>query len=179
MSALSGRLHFHARADGARPLGSMRPEALGESPDGGAGTEAGSSDAEAGSSDAEADPAAAEVPPEAAAWAGGAGGAGGARALLRCARGGALTSPPRGADAGARALTGADGRAGGRLARRALAEWRALAPSQQRALRGRIFRPPLVAAADAAKAPPPPRTNRTRRVPPPVLIGHAASLTPY
>ena len=27
--------------------------------------------------------------------------------------------------------------------------------------------------------PPPPRTNRTRRVPHPVLIGHAASLTPY
>ena len=27
--------------------------------------------------------------------------------------------------------------------------------------------------------PPPPRTNRTRRVPRPVLIGHAASLTPY
>ena len=26
---------------------------------------------------------------------------------------------------------------------------------------------------------PPPRTNRTRRVPHPVLIGHAASLTPY
>jgi hypothetical protein len=81
MSSLSGRLHFHARADGARPLGSMRPEALGETLDGGAGTEA-------GSSDAAADPAAAEVPPEAAAWAGG---AGGARALLRCVRGGALT----------------------------------------------------------------------------------------
>jgi hypothetical protein len=32
----------------------------------------------------------------------------------------------------------------------------------------------------AALAPPPlPRTNRTRRVPHPVLIGHAASLTPY
>jgi hypothetical protein len=31
------------------------------------------------------------------------------------------------------------------------------------------------------QAPPPllPRTNRTRRVPHPVLIGHAASLTPY
>jgi len=29
------------------------------------------------------------------------------------------------------------------------------------------------------RAPPPPRTNRTRRVPHPVLIGHAASLTPY
>jgi len=27
--------------------------------------------------------------------------------------------------------------------------------------------------------PPPPRTIRTRRVPHPVLIGHAASLTPY
>ena len=27
--------------------------------------------------------------------------------------------------------------------------------------------------------PPPSRTNRTRRVPHPVLIGHAASLTPY
>ena len=27
--------------------------------------------------------------------------------------------------------------------------------------------------------PPPSRTNRTRRVPQPVLIGHAASLTPY
>ena len=26
---------------------------------------------------------------------------------------------------------------------------------------------------------PPSRTNRTRRVPHPVLIGHAASLTPY
>jgi hypothetical protein len=31
-----------------------------------------------------------------------------------------------------------------------------------------------------AKVPPPPlRTNRTRRVPHAVLIGHAASLTPY
>ena len=28
-------------------------------------------------------------------------------------------------------------------------------------------------------APPPPRTKWTRRVPHPVLIGHAASLTPY
>ena len=27
--------------------------------------------------------------------------------------------------------------------------------------------------------PPPPRTKWTHRVPPPVLIGHAASLTPY
>ena len=27
--------------------------------------------------------------------------------------------------------------------------------------------------------PPPPRTKWTRRVPHPVLIGHAASLTPY
>jgi hypothetical protein len=30
-----------------------------------------------------------------------------------------------------------------------------------------------------APPPPCPRTNRTRRVPHPVLIGHAASLTPY
>jgi len=30
-----------------------------------------------------------------------------------------------------------------------------------------------------ARRPPPPRTNRTRRAPHPVLIGHAASLTPY
>jgi len=30
-----------------------------------------------------------------------------------------------------------------------------------------------------AAPPPPPRTDRTRRVPHPVLIGHAASLTPY
>ena len=30
-----------------------------------------------------------------------------------------------------------------------------------------------------APPPPPPRTNRTRRVPHPVLIGTAASLTPY
>ena len=29
-----------------------------------------------------------------------------------------------------------------------------------------------------AEVPPPPRTNWTRRVPHPVLIGHAASLTP-
>jgi len=28
-------------------------------------------------------------------------------------------------------------------------------------------------------APPPPRTKWTRRVPHPVLIGHAASLSPY
>ena len=30
-----------------------------------------------------------------------------------------------------------------------------------------------------APPPPPPRTKWTRRVPHPVLIGHAASLTPY
>jgi hypothetical protein len=48
--------------------------------------------------------------------------------------------------------------------------------------------PPRRAARSAAPRPPPlpfppptptPRTNRTRRVPHPVLIGHAASLTPY
>jgi len=33
--------------------------------------------------------------------------------------------------------------------------------------------------AQAPSPPPPPRTNRTRRVPHPVLIGHAAFLTPY
>ena len=33
--------------------------------------------------------------------------------------------------------------------------------------------------AKLARCPPVPRTNRTRRVPHPVLIGHAASLTPY
>jgi hypothetical protein len=33
--------------------------------------------------------------------------------------------------------------------------------------------------AGAGQLPPPPRTNWTRRVPHPVLIGHAASLTPY
>ena len=33
--------------------------------------------------------------------------------------------------------------------------------------------------AEAKVAPPPPRTKWTRRVPHPVLIGHAASLTPY
>ena len=33
--------------------------------------------------------------------------------------------------------------------------------------------------ASGPPPPPPPRTNRTRRVPHPVLIGHAASLTPY
>jgi hypothetical protein len=38
----------------------------------------------------------------------------------------------------------------------------------------RVARPALDKAA-----PPPLRTNRTRRVPQPVLIGHAASLTPY
>ena len=32
---------------------------------------------------------------------------------------------------------------------------------------------------DVAPPPRPPRTKWTRRVPPPVLIGHAASLTPY
>jgi len=31
----------------------------------------------------------------------------------------------------------------------------------------------------ATERPPPPRTKWTRRVPHPVLIGHAASLTPY
>ena len=37
------------------------------------------------------------------------------------------------------------------------------------------------AVGDARAPPPPPlsRTNRTRHVPHPVLIGHAASLTPY
>jgi hypothetical protein len=34
-------------------------------------------------------------------------------------------------------------------------------------------------AADAEPTHPPPRTKCTRRVPHPVLIGHAASLTPY
>jgi hypothetical protein len=38
-------------------------------------------------------------------------------------------------------------------------------------------RPP--AARGDAACPPPLRTNRTRRVPHPVLIGHAASFTPY
>jgi hypothetical protein len=33
--------------------------------------------------------------------------------------------------------------------------------------------------ASLEKVPPPPRTKWTRRVPHPVLIGHAASLTPY
>jgi hypothetical protein len=37
----------------------------------------------------------------------------------------------------------------------------------------------LSAAACSRAAPPTSRTNRTRRVPRPVLIGHAASLTPY
>ena len=38
-----------------------------------------------------------------------------------------------------------------------------------------------IAAADRRPPPPPPppRTKWTRRVPHPVLIGHAASLTPY
>ena len=36
----------------------------------------------------------------------------------------------------------------------------------------------LVAGLDK-EPPPPPRTKWTRRVPHPVLIGHAASLTPY
>jgi len=37
----------------------------------------------------------------------------------------------------------------------------------------------LLSFAVGAGPPPPPRTNRTRRVLHPVLIGHAASLTPY
>jgi hypothetical protein len=40
----------------------------------------------------------------------------------------------------------------------------------------RTDRPP---PAEMLRAPPPLRTNRTRRVPHPVLIGHAASFTPY
>jgi len=41
--------------------------------------------------------------------------------------------------------------------------------------------PPLDGEGVRLGPPPPPplRTNRTRRVPHPVLIGHAASLTPY
>jgi hypothetical protein len=43
------------------------------------------------------------------------------------------------------------------------------------------LRQQLRIARRAARCAPraPPRTNRTRRVPHPVLIGHAASLTPY
>ena len=47
-----------------------------------------------------------------------------------------------------------------------------LAPSN---LRCRAGEP----AAQHEACPPPPRTKWTRRVPHPVLIGHAASLTPY
>ena len=46
-----------------------------------------------------------------------------------------------------------------------------------------FFLPPRTLAparhAPAPPPPPPPRTKWTRRVPHPVLIGHAASLTPY
>jgi len=38
---------------------------------------------------------------------------------------------------------------------------------------------PAPSAPGPAALPPPPRTKWTRRVPHPVLIGHAASLTPY
>ena len=39
--------------------------------------------------------------------------------------------------------------------------------------------PPDARRLEVSPAPLPPRTDRTRRVPHPVLIGHAASLTPY
>ena len=38
---------------------------------------------------------------------------------------------------------------------------------------------PHLPRAEESLNPPPPRTKWTRRVPHPVLIGHAASLTPY
>ena len=38
---------------------------------------------------------------------------------------------------------------------------------------------PVALLGEVLAPPPPPRTKWTRRVPHPVLIGHAASLTPY
>ena len=46
-------------------------------------------------------------------------------------------------------------------------------------LSGNLASERATAAAVPPPPPPAPRTNRTRRVPHPVLIGHAASLTPY
>ena len=43
----------------------------------------------------------------------------------------------------------------------------------------RVVLPGQASAPPPPPPPPPPRTNRTRRVPHPVLIRHAASLTPY
>ena len=63
---------------------------------------------------------------------------------------------------------------------------RALAAGPPRAPAARLGPPVRTAAAPAARRagalPPPPllpRTKWSRRVPHPVLIGHAASLTPY
>ena len=43
----------------------------------------------------------------------------------------------------------------------------------------KLFREAREAVAKGEECPPPPRTKWTRRVPHLVLIGHAASLTPY
>lgn len=67
MSGYTGRLHLHGRRDGTRPLGSIRPEALGPL----TGEHLGIEEA-----------AEREIPPEAAAWVG----EGGAGALVRLAR---------------------------------------------------------------------------------------------
>jgi len=51
--------------------------------------------------------------------------------------------------------------------------------AQHRPRRRRTGQTALTTSPFARAAPPPPRTKWTRRGPPPVLIGHAASLTPY
>jgi hypothetical protein len=86
------------------------------------------------------------------------------------------------------ALAEAASRGGGLVRVRVLAEHRPLplappgaAPAPPRVVDARVG---LLSTGKRARSlerpvPPPPRTNRTRRVPHPVLIGHAASLTPY
>ena len=80
---------------------------------------------------------------------------------------------PRGGAGGRRSPHLSDGHATDEAHDLSEAELLPAAPS--RAARARRAAPPVGAAGEH----PPPRTKWTRRVPHPVLIGHAASPTPY